>query len=132
MKHLLYAVATLPVVTVLAMAPALAGNESRYRAFDLGDGSFEVVADFTENAIYWCGASIFARNTLGRPINQRIYVLQAPSPSRAQPGEVAVRFGLTPPASGAASSFTNDVSLVGNSLTVSQAKGGCTERSSSG
>lgn len=111
--------------------PVVAGNESRYRAFDLGDGTFEVVADFTENAIYWCGASIFTRTALGGAQNQRIYVLQGPSPSRAAPGEKAVRFGLQPPPGGQVDSYTNSTS-VGNSLTVFQANGGCTERSSSG
>lgn len=122
-------------VTSLSLAltpPAYGGNESRYRAFDLGDGTFEVVADFSENAIYWCGASLFARDTLGRPVTQRIYVLGAPAPSRAAPGERAVRFGLAPPSSGAVSSYTNSVSVVGNALTVSQAFGGCSERTSSG
>lgn len=118
---------------LLCSGSAQAGNESRYRAYPLDNKSFEVIAEFTENAIYWCGASIFARSQMGRPVSQRIYVLQSPGPSRTRPGQVAVRFGLTPP-SGAenVNSYTNSVGLVGNSLTVSQAAGGCTERSSSG
>ncbi|MFT7597035.1 MAG: hypothetical protein ACI8R4_004378 [Paracoccaceae bacterium] len=48
-------------VTVLCTAmmvtqPAQAGNESRSHAFAMADGLIEVVADFSENSIYWCGA----------------------------------------------------------------------------
>lgn len=129
MKDLLFA--GLAAALGLSASWAAAGNESRYRAFDMGNGTFEVVADFTENAIYWCGASLFARQALGGAQGQRIYVLQAPSPSRAVPGEKAVTFGLEPPPSGAVASYTNGT-IVGNSLTVSQAFGGCSERSASG
>ncbi|MEX0286614.1 MAG: hypothetical protein AB3N23_18555 [Paracoccaceae bacterium] len=118
---------------VSMLQPAQAGNESRYEAFALNDGTFEVVAEFTENAIYWCGASLFARTRLGQATTQRIYVLQPPGPSRAKPGYRAVRFGLAPPAGAEnVSSLTNSVGIVGNSLSVAQAYGGCSERSSSG
>ena len=111
---------------LLCSGSAQAGNESRYQAYPLDNKSFEVIAEFTENAIYWCGASIFARSQMGRPVSQRIYVLQSPGPSRTRPGQVAVRFGLTPPSGAENDSYTNSVGLVGNSLTVSQGAGGCT------
>ena len=121
------------VAAILCSGAAQAGNESRYQAYPLDNNTFEVIAEFTENAIYWCGASIYVRSQMGRPVGQRIYVLQAPGPSRTRPGQVAVRFGLAPPPGAEnISSYTNSVGLVGNSLTVSQAAGGCTERSSSG
>ena len=117
----------------LGVSAALAGNESRYEAFDLRDGSFEVVAEFSENAIYWCGASLFTTKRLGQAMTTRIYVLQAPGPSRGKPGHVAVRFGFVPPAGqDQVSTFTNSVKIVGNSLSAAQAFGGCSERSSSG
>lgn len=50
---LLVSLAMLPTVT-------LAGNESRSAAYDIGDGLIEVVADFSENAIYWCGVGDYA------------------------------------------------------------------------
>lgn len=99
----------------------------------MADGTFEVVAEFSEDAIYWCGASLFTRLKLNRPVTQRIFVLQGPGPSRAKPGYVAVRFGLSAPAGAQdVSTYSNSVEIVGNSLSVAQAQGGCTERSSSG
>ena len=111
---------------------AWADNRSRVNAFVLSDGSFEVVAEFTENALYWCGASEAARE-VALPNTQRLYVLNGPAPSQAVPGARAVRFGVTPPADAASGgSFTNSVNVVGNSLTVFQARQTCNERSASG
>lgn len=119
--------------SLAATGPAAAGNESRYRAFALPDGQFEVIADFSENAIYWCGAGLFAQKQMSKSQSDRIFVLQGPAPSAALPGETAVRFGFELPSGIApATGFTNDVSVVGNELSVSQAKQGCTERSASG
>ncbi len=113
--------------------PVLAGNESRFEAFALSDTSFEVVAEFSENAIYWCGASIYTRIRAGRPATQRIYVLRGPGRSTAKPGAIAVRFGFSPPPGAEnVSTYTNSVTIVGNRLSAAQAQGGCTERSSSG
>jgi len=127
------AVALTIVATGAIATAAHAGNESRYEAYPLTSDTFEVIADFTENAIYWCGASLFAQLKLAQPVTQRIYVLQGPSRSETQANAVAVKFGLHPPASGAVTQvFTNDVDIIGNSLSVAQARGGCSERSASG
>jgi hypothetical protein len=124
--------ATATVLT-LSAGTALAGNESRFEAFPLEDGLFEVVARFSENAIYWCGAAVYATRDLRKPSNQRIYVWQGPTPSASDPGAISVRFGFTPPPEGpAANSFSNDVDIIGNSNSVVQARQGCTERSASG
>ena len=74
-----------------------AGNESRYEAFPLDDGLFEVVADFSENAIYWCGAGLYAQKQMKKSATERIYVWRGPGPSNAKPNDVSVRFGFTPP-----------------------------------
>ncbi|MCE8521573.1 hypothetical protein KBY24_10725 [Ruegeria pomeroyi] len=123
------------VATLLASvtgAAALAGNESRSVAYPLPGGLIEVVADFSENSIYWCGAGDHALNQMRKPGNQRLYVWKGPSPSTAQPSAQAVTFGFTPPPQGPASSLTNDVGIIGNTLSVSQAKKTCDERTSSG
>ncbi|MFY9212922.1 MAG: hypothetical protein WAO69_17550 [Aestuariivita sp.] len=118
--------------TVLATLPAHADNRSRVTAYVLSDGTFEVVADFTEDSLYWCGAYLAASRAAAAG-TQRIYVLQGVAPSRSVPGKPAVRFGLTPPPQGAASGgFSNSVELIGNSLTLVQAEQTCRERSASG
>jgi len=111
---------------------AQADNRSRVDAFVLNDGTFEVVAQFSEDALYWCGASEAAR--LANLSNgQRLYVLGGPVPSQSKPGRQAIRFGVTAPAgTTAGGGFTNSVEVVGNSLTVSQARQTCNERSASG
>ena len=120
-------------LTCLTAAPAIGGNESRAKAYPLADGLFEVVADFSENAIYWCGAGTYAQSKLSRPVSDIIYVWQGPSPSTARPGERSVRFGLEPPAGfQRGSSYSTDVAIVGNFLTVAQARQTCNERTSSG
>ena len=116
----------------LAATTALAGNESRYSAYPLTGRAFEVVAEFSENAIYWCGASLYARAELGAAATQMIFVLRGPAPSQARPGQKSVTFTLTPPDGTPAQSYTNSVTLIGNALSVTQAYGGCSERSSSG
>lgn len=120
------------IAAVMTANLAVAGNESRSAAYPVASGLIEVVADFSENAIYWCGAGDHALTRMGKPGNQRLYVWQAPSPSRTQPGKIAVTFGLTPPPQGAAPALTTDVRIVGNSLSVSQAKQTCDERTASG
>ena len=109
------------------------GTNSRFQAFPVDNGLFEIVAEFSENAIYWCGAAVYAASNLSKPSNQRIYVWEGPSGSTAKPGDVAVRFGFTPPPGGKATNiFSNDVDIVGNSLSLTQAQQGCSERSASG
>lgn len=112
---------------------AQAGNESRFEAFALNADSFEIVAEFSENAIYWCGAAVYAQLQLGKTNSTRIWVLRGPAPSQTKPGAVAVSFGFArPDGASEAPRYTNDVDIVGNSLTLSQAQQGCTERSASG
>ena len=124
-----------PLLATLMALPTLAwgGNESRSAAYDLGNGLIEVVADFSENAIYWCGVGDYALLRLSKRANTRVYVWKGPAPSTARPGERAVTFGFTPPPEAkAGSSFTTDVSIIGNSLSVGQAKRTCDERTASG
>jgi len=124
---------SMAVALVLAGAPSLAGNQSRFEAFPLPDGRFEVIAAFSENAIYWCGAATFvASNKLARGTGQ-IYVWQGPAPSAARPGRTSVRFGVeAPPGAGKVDSLTTSVEIVGNSLTVAEARQTCNERNASG
>lgn len=132
-RHTSNWLAAMAAIAVVAAHPAAAGNESRYQAFPVSDDQFEVIAEFSENAIYWCGAAEYALKSLSKSTSQRIYVVQGPSGSSALPGETAVRFGFRPPASaGEVATFTNDVAIVGNSMSLTQARQGCTERSASG
>jgi len=125
-----YFILGLTTAALLAALPVTADNRSRVEAFPLPNGTFEVVAQFSEDALYWCGASVAAQGLAGS--TQRIYVLQGPGPSSAAPGKRAVVFGLTPPAGAGAPSFSNSVEVVGNSLTLVQARQTCNERSASG
>ncbi|MEX0281843.1 MAG: hypothetical protein AB3N13_11735 [Arenibacterium sp.] len=114
-------------------SPLLAGNESRMEAFPYKNGLVEVVADFSEDAIYWCGAARFVQTELTGDRPKRIYVWQGPSASASKPGEKSVKFGFTPPeTSGNTPSFSNSVDYVGNSMSLAQASQTCNERSASG
>ena len=127
-------IATAAALTAgLTAAPALAGNESRSKAYPLSNGLIEVIADFSENSIYWCGAGDYALTQMSKPVTQRLYVWKGPAPSTAVAGERAVTFGFTrPPEAGEVNSLTNDVNIIGNSLSVGQAKKTCDERTTSG
>lgn len=123
------------IATAMIGLPTIghSGNESRSDAYDIGNGLLEVIADFSENAIYWCGAGDYALRRLSTSGNARLYVWSGPAPSKAQPGQRAVTFAFSPPPGVAPSTtFTTDVSIIGNSLTVAQAKRTCDERTSSG
>ena len=127
--------AALAVTALLALPalPARSGNESRSAAYPLADGLIEVVADFSENSIYWCGAATYAMGALDRPGTDRLYVWQGPAPSSARAGEKSVRFALRPPPdAGPVTSLTNDVTMIGNSLSVAQARQTCNERTTIG
>ena len=117
---------------VIAAVPAIAGNQSRVESYTYGDGLVEVVADFSEDAIYWCGAAEYARNSADVPGNSNIYVWQGPSASTARPGEKSVKFGFAPPPSGEIDSLTGDVETVGNFMSINQARQTCNERTASG
>ncbi|MEX0279781.1 MAG: hypothetical protein AB3N13_01185 [Arenibacterium sp.] len=113
--------------------PLWAGNESRMEAFPYKEGLIEVVADFSENAIYWCGAAWYVRNELSGDRPKRLYVWQGPSTSASKPGEKSVKFGFEPPENReSAPSFSNSVDVIGNSMSVAQASQTCNERSTSG
>lgn len=58
----------LAVLFALLAGPGLAGNESRFEAFPLENGTFEVVARFSEDAIYWCGAAVHAGHNTARAV----------------------------------------------------------------
>ncbi|MFC3613834.1 hypothetical protein ACFORG_08710 [Lutimaribacter marinistellae] len=127
-------VAAAAITTTVLFATAVpAGNQSRATAYLLPGGLIEVVADFSENAIYWCGAGELARARLDRAGTERLYVWRGPAPSTAAPGQRAVTFGLTPPPSGAVDGgWSTDVDLVGNAMSVASAERACDERTTSG
>ncbi len=117
---------------LFTVSAAHADNRSRVESFALSDGTFEVVALWSESALYWCGASLAARDA-GISESQRLYVQAGIERSSAVPGARAVRFSPTPPAGvGNVSTFSNSVNIIGNSLTVAQAYQTCTERTASG
>ena len=121
------------LVALLTPSFASAGNESRQEAFAIDQGLVEVIADFSENAIYWCGAALFARQQGNTNQPDRIYVWQGPSASKSKPGEKSVKFGFTPPPSGASGpTLSTSGSVVGNSLSLVSALQTCNERSVSG
>ena len=127
------AAVTLAIMSMTASQPASAGNESRSHAFAMANGLVEVVADFSENSIYWCGAGTFARSDPSIPGTAKIYVWEGPSPSVARPGEKSVKFGFRPPPDVTpAVGLTTDVTIVGNSLSVVDARQTCNERTTSG
>lgn len=122
-------ISLLTVAMIFGGFAAQAGNESRSKAYPLQNGQFEVIADFSESSLYWCGAGTYALKTLSRPISDRVYVWASPSASAVQPVRKSVRFGFQPPPGvGAVSSISTDVAIVGNSLSVSQARETCNER----
>lgn len=124
---------TLVIMSIAATQPASAGNESRSHAFAMANGLVEVVADFSENSIYWCGAGTFARSDPSIPGTAKIYVWEGPSPSVAKPGEQSVKFGFRPPPGvTSAVGLTTDVTIVGVSLSVVDARQTCNERTTSG
>lgn len=110
-----------------------AGNESRAEAFAFDRDQIEVIADFSESAIYWCGAATYVFANAPDASGQRIFVWQGPSDSRARPGQKSVKFALRPPPGiGAVSSLSTDVGIIGNSMSAAQALQTCNERSASG
>ena len=118
---------------IVTTPPAQAGNESRSHAYAFSNDLVEVVADFSENSVYWCGAGTYAQNTLSKPATTMIYVWQGPSPSTARPGEKSVKFGFQPPPGvDPVSSLTTNVAIIGNALSVSSARQTCNERTTSG
>lgn len=118
-------VVALPIV-VLAASAGHANNDSRFKAFSLPDERFEIIADYSDNSIYWCGAAIYATSALSKPVTQKIYVWKTRAPSIAQPAEKSVQFGFQqPPGTEPVTSLTKSVDIVGNSLTAAQARQGC-------
>lgn len=88
--------------------------------------SFDVRANISPGtSTFWCGAAVHAQSALDLPANTRLYVV-APRRSGAE-GSV-VRFGLTPPQGGAVQSASTSVDLVGNALSVAQAKQFCYDK----
>ncbi|MFK7754953.1 MAG: hypothetical protein AB8B51_20710 [Sedimentitalea sp.] len=132
MRHILRLSA--PIIgAVFAATSGFAGNESRFDAFPVSKGVFEVVADFSENSIYWCGAATYARAEFAVRGTSRLYVSKRPGASIAKPGEKAVQFSLVAPSVVDTSvRYSNAVDILGNSMSVTQALQTCTERSASG
>lgn len=123
----------LVIISMTLTQPASAGNESRSHAFAMANGLVEVVADFSENSIYWCGAGTFARSDPSIPGTAKIYVWEGPSPSTARTGEKSVKFGFQPPPGVTpVADLTTDVTIVGNFLSVVEARQTCNERTTSG
>lgn len=132
MTRSLFFAAVCGMATLIALS-AHAGNQSRAQAFPVGDNLIEVIADFSENSIYWCGAAEYVITTGTNRTNRKIYVWQGPGPSSAKPGEQAVQFGFRPPpGANTGTGLTNDVATIGNSMSFAQARQTCNERTTSG
>lgn len=126
MQHTL----TLPAI-MLALIPAIApaGVSDPNEIFVRPDNQFEVITQKSPApSDYWCAAGTYAVSRLSKPVTQPIYVWRGRSDSQAQPGKTAVLFAFTPPPGGAVSSYSNSVDIVGNSLSVAQARQSCSDR----
>lgn len=116
---------------MLALIPAIApaGVSDPSEIFVRPDNQFEVLTQKSPSpSDYWCAAGTYAVRQLSKPVTQSIYVWRGRSDSQAQPGKTAVLFAFTPPPGGAASSYSNSVDIVGNSLSVAQAQQYCSDR----
>lgn len=107
----------------LSTAPVWAGYSHLYDIRQLPDGVFEVVVGVgPDTGNFWCGAGSYVLGDLNAATSTRIYVL------RGRAGG-AVKFALRAPADvGAVQSFSNSVEIVGNSLSASQARQHCYDK----
>jgi len=94
MKQLIFA-------ALLAMIPGWANAwwaVNRTEVYPVSDTVFEVLNVVGSGAVdYWCGAGDFARQVIGTPAAQRIYIWRAIGPSETRPRRKSVQFSLTPP-----------------------------------
>ncbi|MEX0284046.1 MAG: hypothetical protein AB3N23_05495 [Paracoccaceae bacterium] len=106
---------------ILSASGALAGYTNAFDITLRGNGFFDVKSNVgPDTSIFWCGAGQSVRSS-----SQRIYIWQGRS---GQGRDSFVRFGLTPPASGAVVAASISVDLVGNSLTAAQARQYCLDK----
>ena len=88
-------------VALLAVIPGWANAwwaVNRTEVYPVSDTVFEVLNAVGSGAVdYWCGAGDFARQVMGTPATQRIYIWRAIGPSETRPGRKSVQFSLTPP-----------------------------------
>lgn len=121
------------VATALATLPVAAtasNGKYTYNAFPVTSGVFEIESmRGSDSAHYWCGAGHYVGAELGRPANQRVYVIRADGPSQASPGRTTVQFSLTPPTTGAVATNTIDIDIIGNNLSQAQAYQFCFNKS---
>lgn len=118
---------TLTVALCVGTASAaLAGYANAFSIAPLSGDRFQVRANISPGtSTFWCGAASYAGQQLSLPGTQRLYVTDARSTHSE--GSV-VSFGLTPPTSGAVQSVSNSVDLVGNNLSVTQARQHCYDK----
>ncbi len=117
MKTTLLAIA----VSAAAGTPgiALTVYSSSYDVDPASDGTFEIVSDISRDAIFWCGAASHAATALSKSNSEKIYVWRG---RLAKPDGSAVRFGFAPPSGGEVSGYSASVEIVGNALSVVQAR----------
>lgn len=105
---------------------AQAGYANAYSVTPLPAGGFQITANISPGASsFWCGAATYAQSRLSQAATQRIYVTAA---RRTHGDGSVVGFALTPPESGAVQSVSHSVDLVGNNLSVTQARQYCYDK----
>lgn len=120
----------------IALTLATAAQADTFRALNrhhvnaLPNGDFEVISRVGAGpAQFWCGAGDYTIRALRAPSNTRVYLVQAPAPSRTEPGKTAITFSLTPPASADARSSAQQLFLsmkaVGDNLSAVSAQQYC-------
>ena len=91
---------------------------------------FEAIAPVDQADYYWCGASHFARRSLGAAWSDKIHIVRGRGASATTNRKTAVQFSLgeapSPLSAGERTQF-GDL-LPGHSLTVTQANGFCSLR----
>ncbi|MFT7597004.1 MAG: hypothetical protein ACI8R4_004347 [Paracoccaceae bacterium] len=89
------------LTALLALTPGWANawrGINRHEVYPVSDTVFEVLNDVGSGAVdYWCGAGDFARQVMGTPAAQRIYIWRGIGPSATRQGRRSVQFSLTPP-----------------------------------
>ena len=118
------------LLAALTLVAACETDPNRFTApggasvYQINGEVFEVVAASTTGAaVYWCGASDYARRVLGATWSQEITIFRTLGPSQATDRTSAVQFTVNPEAVGITrirSNFPNQLQ-VGDTNTASQA-----------
>jgi hypothetical protein len=108
---------------------ALAGYANNFKIYPVSANVFEVVVKSGRApGDYWCGAGDYVIDQLSGSSSDRIFVWRGRGASAGEPGKTSVQFSLEPPQQGPATSVSNTVDLVGNTLSSAQARAYCYDR----